>query len=209
MSVTPKSGHPASATPKQRRLARRGWLWLVLAALVPIIAWRFYPTDKSPRGSYYRVVTAVNRGEPEAIFPYIETEAQHAAFSIGRYTRQAKQVVEASYPEPARTEELTRLAPLAEVLPGPGVFRWYAERYGWVARLREDLSGVQSVEVEGDRASIVTARGTRYPFRRRDTGMWGLTLFTARLVADGKKAARDFQQIEAAAADYRARTSVR
>ena len=49
---------------------------------------------------------------------------------------------------------------------------------------RRDLSGVARVEIEGERASVVTARGTRYPFRRRDNGIWGLTLFTAELMAE-------------------------
>ncbi len=192
-----------------QRWLRRPWFWMLLAAMALVLAWYFYPTDKSPRGSYYRVMSAVNRGEAEAVFPYIETEAQHAAFSIGKYTRQAMAVVERSYPEAARHAELARLRPLATVEPGPGVFAWYSEQHGWMARLRQDLSGVKAVEVNGDRATIETARGTRYPFRRRDTGMWGLTLFTARLVTDANKAARDLEQIQAAAADYEAGRSSR
>jgi hypothetical protein len=166
--------------------------------------WAFYPNDRSPKGSYYRVISAVNAGEPEAIFPYIETAAQHAAFSIGKYKHQARERVETAYPEPERSRELGRLGELAGVDPGPPVFAWYAQRHGWLDRLRRDLSGVKSVEINGERATVETTRGTRYPFRRRDNGIWGLTLFTARLVSDSEKAARDFAQIEAAAADYEA-----
>ena len=52
----------------------------------------------------------------------------------------------------------------------------YAIREGWqgavdggagIARLRRDLSGIGKVEVTGERATVETARGTRYPFRRR------------------------------------------
>jgi hypothetical protein len=168
------------------------------------VAWLSYPSDKSPQGSYLRVMSAVNTGDAQALFPYVETEAQHAAFSIGKYHREAHAAVGAAYPEPDRTRELERLAALANVEPGPGVFAWYATRYGWMDRLRLDLSGVAAVEVNGDRATVETVRGTRYAFRKRETGMWGLTLFTAQLVADGQKAARDFAQIDAAAKDYRA-----
>jgi hypothetical protein len=49
---------------------------------------------------------------------------------------------------------------------------------------------------------VITARGTRYPFRRRENGMWGLTLFTAELVAEAEKAARDFDVVKRAADDY-------
>ena len=71
-----------------------------------------------------------------------------------------------------------------------------------MTRLRRDLSGVAKVEIAGERATIETARGTRYPFRRRDNGIWGLTLFTAELVAESERAARDFEVVDRAAADY-------
>lgn len=187
-----------------RRIVRWPAALALVVALGLVTAWLSYPSDKSPQGSYLRVVTAVNSGDAAAVFPYIETEAQHAAFTIGKYHRQAHAAVADAYPEPDRSRELERLAALARVEPGPGVFAWYATRYGWMDRLRLDLSGVETVEVNGDRATVETVRGTRYAFRKRDTGMWGLTLFTAQLVADGQKAARDFAQIEAAAKDYRA-----
>jgi hypothetical protein len=58
------------------------------------------------------------------------------------------------------------------------------------------------VDTEGDRASVVTAQGTRYPFRRRENGIWGLTIFTAELLADAEKATRDLAVVSAAADDY-------
>ena len=76
------------------------------------------------------------------------------------------------------------------------------ESRGWIKRLRKDLSGVQRVEMSGERATIETARGTRYAFRRRDNGIWGLTTFTAELVAEAEKAARDFEMVQRAADDY-------
>ena len=50
---------------------------------------------------------------------------------------------------------------------------------------------VDGLDVDGERATIVTARGTRYAFRRRPNGMWGLTLFTAQLLALAERAARE------------------
>jgi hypothetical protein len=191
--------------------AKRLWA-LALALLLGaglFLAWLAYPSDRTPEGAYYRVVIAVNRDEPEQVFPYIETEAQHAAFTIGNYSRQARQRIAQAYPEPLRARELERVDELASVEAGPGVFALYARQRGWIERLRLDLSGVQSVEVLGDRATVETARGTRYPFRRRDNGMWGLTLFTAQLLSDREKAARDLAQIEAAASDYERAASKR
>ena len=69
-------------------------------------------------------------------------------------------------------------------------------------RLRRDLSAVASVETAGDRATVATARGTRYALRRRANGMWGLTMFTAPLVAEAERAARDLDVVEASAVDF-------
>ncbi len=179
---------------------------LALAVLVVFggyaLSWFRYPSDRTPVGAYYRVMSAVNRGDTEALFPYLETDAQHAAFTIHDYVVRSYHRVSEAYPEPERTQQLQRLKPLQQLQPGPEIFAWYARQQGWIDRLRRDLSGVASVEEQADRATVQTVRGTRYPFRRRDNGMWGLTLFTGRLVADAEKAARDFSVIDAAASDY-------
>jgi hypothetical protein len=147
-------------------------------------------------------VTAVNRADEEAVFPYLETAAQHAAFTIETYFSQSRARIQQAYPESVRAAALAHLPPLDGVAAGPGVFAWYAKKLGWIDRLRQDLSGVRQVIEDGERATVETIRGTRYPFRRRDNGMWGLTLFTARLAADAEKLARDFTVIDAAARDY-------
>jgi hypothetical protein len=69
-------------------------------------------------------------------------------------------------------------------------------------RLKKDLSGIASVEVSGERATVVTARGTRYSFRQRDQGLWGLTMFTAELVVEAERASRDLEAVKKAADDY-------
>lgn len=184
-------------------MRRFWWLWIVVALVAAyFVAWRFYPSDRTPKGAYYRVTTAVNRGSARELFPYLETAAQHAAFTIHKYSADAVQRVDAAYPKELAPRERGRFAEIAALEPGPGVFEWYAERHGWLDQLRRDLSGVANVEVSGERATVETVRGTRYAFRLRDNGMWGLTSFTARLVADAEKTARDCSVIEAAAADY-------
>ncbi|HVW29925.1 MAG TPA: hypothetical protein VHC69_31395 [Polyangiaceae bacterium] len=162
-----------------------------------------YPSDRTPQGAYGRVAKAVNLGRPEDFFAYLETDAQHAAFTIHDYRKKARDTVLAAYPEPERTRLAEQYAPEALVADGPALFALYAERRGFMARLRRDMSGVASVEINGERAVVVTAHGTRYAFRRRpENGIWGLTLFTATLVAEAERAARDLAIVEKAAADY-------
>jgi hypothetical protein len=167
-----------------------------------VYSWATYPSDKTPLGAYLRIVSAVNRDRPEDFFAYLETAAQHACYTLRDYRRTARGRVLASYPEPDRTRLAASYAPEATAKDGQDVFAVYARRNGWVQRLRRDLSGAVVVEIDGERASLQTARGTRYPFRRRENGIWGLTLFTATLVAEAEKATRDALMIERAAADY-------
>jgi hypothetical protein len=181
---------------------RRWLLAVVVLAAVYVVAWKLYPTDRTPKGAYYRVTTAVNRGQAQELFPYLETAAQHAAFTIHKYSVDAVSRIDNAYPKERAQKEKERFLALAGREPGPGVFEWYVDKYGWMDQLRRDLSGVANVEIAGERATVETVRGTRYAFRLRENGMWGLTSFTARLVADAEKVARDYSVIDAAAADY-------
>jgi len=183
----------------------RWWLLTVILGL-PLSFWLHahltFPSDQRPEGAYLRVVIAVNKGDPAAFFSYIETEAQHACYTIRDYRRKSVERITASYPEPDRTKTLALYKPFADAPDGADVLKLYAKQKGWLDRLRRDLSGIGRVEIQGDRATVQTVRGTRYPFRRRENGIWGLTLFTASLTAEAERAARDTDLVEQAANDY-------
>jgi len=59
------------------------------------------------------------------------------------------------------------------------------------------------VERAGPRATVVTSRGTRYAFRLRPTGIWGLSAFTPLLTEEAERAARDYALVERAAQDFK------
>ena len=188
-------------------MKRKRALYVVAIAVgIPLLwyvwAWVTYPSDRTVEGAYLRVMTAVNRGKPTEFFAYIETRAQHACYTIQKYRKQARELVLEAYPEPERSKVAARYDSIARAPDGADVFALYAERERWLDRLRRDLSGIKRVEVVGERATVETVRGTRYPFRRRDNGIWGLTLFTPTLVAEAERAARDFELIEQATKDY-------
>jgi hypothetical protein len=165
-------------------------------------AWLRFPSDRTPEGAYLRVVTAVNRGAPERAFAYLETRAQHACYTIRDMRRRALETISGHFPESERARTAEPYRALGNAADGADVFAIYARERGWLDRLRRDLSGIGSVEVNGDRATLVTVRGTRYAFRRRENGIWGLTLFTATLDAEAERASRDFAMIEQSAKDY-------
>lgn len=181
--------------------------WILLVVLGPLLAFwlharRSFPSDKSPEGAYLRIVIAVNKGEAASFFAYTETDAQHACYTIRDYRKKSVEHVMASYPEPEKSQALAQYKAFADAHDGADVFALYARQKGWLERLRRDLSGIGHIEIHGDRATVQTARGTRYPFRRRDNGIWGLTLFTASLAAEAERAARDAALVEQAASDY-------
>jgi hypothetical protein len=175
------------------------------ALLGASIAWRrasAFPPDTSPEGAYLRIAVAVAEGRVRDCFAYLEEQAQHAAYSIRDYRKQASDRIAAAYPEPERSRLLHAYRAHATAPDGADVWVDIAHHRGWIGRLRRDLSGAAKVEVAGERATIETARGTRYGFRRRENGIWGLTLFTADLMAEAERAARDADVVEKAAADY-------
>jgi hypothetical protein len=177
-------------------------LILLIAGGSIAIARRPFPPDTSPDGAYDRIALAIAERRPRDAFAYLETEAQWASFTIRDLRRKACDRVRASYPVAEQASLLGAWREEAEAPDGPDVFALFAARRGWSARLERDMSGVDHVEVQDERATVVTARGTRYPFRRRDNGIWGLTLFTAELDAEAERAARDLEVVERAAADY-------
>ena len=188
---------------------RRLPLLLVAAAVVLLTAvgsrainHRPFPADTTPDGAYLRIVLAVSERRVRDAFPYLETEAQWAAYTIRDARRKACDRVRASYPPDQQKALLDGWREESDAPDGADIVALLGKRRGWIARLERDLSGVASVDVQGERATVVTGRGTRYAFRRRDNGIWGLTLFTAELAAEAERASRDLDVVEQAARDY-------
>jgi hypothetical protein len=181
-------------------------LLLLVGAPIGYTRWlgRAFPADTTVEGAYLRVVLAVDNEKLGDAFAYLETEAQWACHTTFDYHKKIVDLIAAAYPEPERAAALARYheAPLSA--DAPAFFAKLARSRGWEARLRRDLSGVARVEEQGERATLETARGTRYAFRRRENGIWGLTLFTGELRLEAERAARDAALVERAAADYRA-----
>jgi hypothetical protein len=187
----------------RRTLVVAGVIALALGA--SSLAWRKagkFPPDTTPAGAYQRIAVSITEGDVRACFAYLEDHAQHAAYSIRDYRKAASERIAATYPEPERSRLLAAYQEHASAPDGADVWVSIARQRGWPGRLRRDLSGIANVEANGERATIVTARGTRYGFRRRENGIWGLTMFTADLAAEAERAARDADVVDKAAADY-------
>jgi hypothetical protein len=161
-----------------------------------------FPPDTTPEGAYMRIASSIGRGKPEECFAYLEQDAQDATFSILDYARKARARIAEAYPETERARAQSDYADLAQCPDEPALWSTLAQQRHWIRRLRRDLSGIEHVEIAGERATVITVHGTRYPFRRRPNGLWGLTIFTAELVSDAERLARDWERIQQAAKDY-------
>lgn len=194
-------------------LRRKAAIGLALGAAIAcavLLLRRPFPSDRTPEGAYMRVARAVADDRMTDAFPYLEEDARWAAYTIRDTRAKAYERIDKSYPEPDRSRWLDAYRDDATCSDGADVFARHASREGWSARLRKDLSGVVSVETAGERATVVTARGTRYSFRRRASGLWGLTMFSAELVGEAEKSSRDLAMVEDTANDYeRARGATR
>jgi hypothetical protein len=202
---SPEDPSAPSPAPRVSRRAIVAGVALGAVLLAGSAAWQRaarFPPETTPEGAYLRVAVAVTEGRVRDCFAYLEDQAQHAAYSIRDYRKSASDRVAAAYPEPERSRLLAAYRAHATAPDGADVWVEMAQRRGWVGRLRRDLSGVAHIELSGERATIETARGTRYGFRRRANGIWGLTLFTADLLAEAERAARDDDVVQKAAADY-------
>jgi hypothetical protein len=186
------------------------WLKNLLVPAVLVTGWiafvvhsrMAFPPENTPEGAYARIVLAVTSGRPRDCFAYLETQSQWASYTIRDFRSKAAARVAESYPEPDRSALLSAYEHEAKAPDGADVWAWFAQSRGFVVRLRKDLSGIRRVEIAGERATVETARGTRYAFRRRENGIWGLTIFTAELMAEAQKAARDWEVVRRAADDY-------
>ena len=193
---------------KRAPLTRRRWfqwsLGAVLAAPLAAVVYSFatFPSDRTPAGAYLRIVKSVNQGRPEDFFAYTEEAAQHACFTIADYRKQLIEVASHDFPKKKFAELQNDYGEFAEAQGGAEVFALMVHREGWLAQMRQDMSGIKAVEEQGPRATITTSKGTRYSLRKRPGGIWGLTAFTPTLVSEAERAARDLEQVQRAAADF-------
>jgi hypothetical protein len=161
-----------------------------------------FPSDRTAQGCYVRIALAFAKARLVDCFPYLETASQHALYSIHDFRKRSIARIRGSFEEPERSRLLDAYGAEGDAQGPPEAWVVLARQRGWDVRMRRDLSGIKEAETAGDRATIITAQGTRYPFRRADNGIWGLTLFTAELIDHKDRAARDFAMVERVGGDY-------
>src|ERR1044071_3634829 len=90
---------------------------LVLAVAL-IRSYAAFPKENVPEGAYARITLAVPTGNPRDCFPYLETQAQWAAYTIRDYRSKAAARIARAYPEPDRSAMLAPSRSEAEAADG-------------------------------------------------------------------------------------------
>ena len=184
------------------RIARTVGVTIAVVACFAAVYVRRSPPDTTPEGAYLRLAKNLELVRPEDACSYLEIEARDATYLMARARTDALAKVRASFPVEEARSFAESYGALATGDDGPKAFAHYAEPRGWVRRLAKDLSPIDHVESDGDRATVVTTKGTRYPFRKGRDGRYGFTSFTAELVAQAQQAVRDREVVERSALDY-------
>lgn len=152
---TAASGHPAGVVVVYERGVRYAKLLAALALLalvataIGFATRRPFPSDRTPEGAYLRIALSLDEGRIRDMFPYLETEAQWASYTIRDARAKAYALIRASYPKGQGDDLLEAYEPLAQAPDGADAFAWLAAHKGFVTQLRRDLSGVAKVDVEG------------------------------------------------------------
>ena len=198
----------------------RHWPLLLLAAAVFAAIWvgtyaighRPFPAETTPEGAYARVALSVEERRYKDIFPYLETEAQWAAYTIRDTRKKACRTVRASYVAGERERLLAEWREDAEARSTERTFFAIVARQrvggGW--RVSSETSPVArraSTSKESVRHGRHRAGHPVPVSTTRTMGSGGLTMFTAvELQADAERASRDLEEVvQRAADDYDAR----
>ncbi|MGH7270391.1 MAG: hypothetical protein ACREJ3_08160, partial [Polyangiaceae bacterium] len=108
----------------------RKWPLVVLAVFIGLLIFigqrkinhRPFPPDTTPEGAYVRIARAVTAHRSRDAFPYLETEAQWASYTIRDMRKKASERVRASYPHDQRGALLAAWADEAQAPDGADVF---------------------------------------------------------------------------------------
>ena len=173
-----------------------------LAAVVALARVGRPPSETTPEGAYARIAMVLSAGDERGVLAYLDDASVRACDTIWRDHQAASDLVDRTFPEPERSRLVAAYRAHALATSVSDVWLELARRNAFLRTLRQDLSGVATVEAAGDGAVVVTARGARYPFRRRSDGTWGLTIFSNALAREADKAEMDLREIRASASDY-------
>lgn len=165
------------------------------------------PDPRSVEGLLQRLMSAVEAGDPSALYPLIDRRARSALNSIARDRAAAARLIAADYPEPERAVALSALGDAPQLDDPRALFARRCPK-ACVAELATQLGAPAEQRAAGKELEVRTRRGTTLRFFRDREGLLGLVWHTAELDDERLRVNRELVQITHNAEVYRRRRAL-
>ena len=152
------------------------------------------------------MATSIENQDARAMFRVIDPKSRHAMASIVKDRRDARALIEASYPAEAKASALASLGDASDVADAAALF---AKRCpaACLRGLGANLGAPTGTRREGDVTIVTTTRG-ELSFRGGGSDWYGLVWNTDALAAERERANRDLALIRENAATYQRRQAL-
>jgi hypothetical protein len=165
---------------------------------------------RSIRDSLAVAADAVEARDAERLFDALDERERFALWGIVQARRQARQLIEAEYPDADREEALSALGDAAEATATTGA-ALFAHRcdQGCVADFARWVGAPVSQVLVGDEIEVTTVRGHTLHMHAGKNGQYGIVWNWPELSEEVSQASRELTQIQENAAVYRRRRELR
>lgn len=162
----------------------------------------FDPDPRSARGAIDAAAQAIEAQDGEALYRLIDERGRHALGGIIKARQQAKERIEADYPQ---AEQAAAIAALGDGAEAESAAQLFAARC--LAPCMAEIGGLLAAparEEETPEGVIIhTVRGTEIPMYVGKDTWYGIRWNTETLMAERDRASRELRQIEDNADLYR------
>jgi hypothetical protein len=156
------------------------------------------------RSALAGAASALESGDGNRLFPYIDERARFALASTVKSRGEARKLIEADYPASERDKALAALGDAAQVESPSELFSRRCAS-DCMRTLAEQVGAPVSQIPEGDEVRVTTSRGTTLHMFAGHDGRYGIVWNTKECMAERAQASRDVRQIEENAKLYRKR----
>ena len=149
---------------------RKAGVLLLLLAVVPLSCKKAKP---GPKEIYERWAEAVSQGRCKALYPLLDEKSRWAVMSAAKDTAKAAAVIQRSYPENRRRQELSKLGVRVADGDPATYFEAICQRYRYPALLANTAGKIAKLNVSGNKAVVTTDKGVDVELSKDQYGRWG------------------------------------
>ncbi len=161
---------------------QKGRLPLILMAWILFLPSSCKKHKTGPTDVYEHWSRAVLAHDCGRIYRLLDEKSRWAVMSAARDTAKAAAIIQKSYPENRKAEELSKLG--VQVADGKpeAYFESICRRHHYPRLLAPTAGKITAITVVGDKAHVVTDKKTRVLLTRDQYGRWGCTALKDQVV---------------------------